>query len=393
MKPIRVLEIISGFAVEGPLGGIERFGIELAQRLDRAQVEPIVYGLWSYEAPYEERWLQQLRDREIDAFMPAVWSEEAPYRAFVRTVQGARRHLRGQKVDIIHSHCQFGDVAALLLRRQLGARALMRTVHNEREWGRRPGRRFLLTNLLFPALFDAELAVSQQVVDNLQGRLLSRLLRQPVHKAYNSLNFDRIEQVTVDRAAKKRSLGIPPDAPVVGTIGRLMPQKAFHVLLQTAEIVLARRPEVYFLIIGQGELEAELRELASALKVEERIIFTGPRSDIEELLPIMDLFANSSNWEGLPTAILESMAARVPVIATRVSGNTELIEDGETGRLVMPEDPDGLAQGILEMLAASPEERAAMSAKAYAYARANFSIERVTRQHEALYRELISAPS
>ncbi|NLF64179.1 MAG: glycosyltransferase, partial [Chloroflexi bacterium] len=150
MKPVRVLEIISGFAVEGPLGGIERFGIELAQRLDRTQVEPIVYGLWSYEAPYEERWLRQLRESGIEAFMPAVWSEEAPYRAFVRTVREARRHLRGQRVDIIHSHCQFGDVAALLLRRQLGATALVRTVHNEREWGRRPGRRLLLTNLLFP---------------------------------------------------------------------------------------------------------------------------------------------------------------------------------------------------------------------------------------------------
>lgn len=393
MKPARVLEIISGFAVEGPLGGIERFGIELAQRLDRTQVEPIVYGLWSYEAPYEERWLRKLRESGIEAFMPAVWSEEAPYRAFVRTVREARRHLRGQRVDIIHSHCQFGDVAALLLRRQLGATALVRTVHNEREWGRRPGRRLLLTNLLFPIVFDAELAVSQKVVDNLQGRPLSRLLRRPVHKAYNSLNFARIEQVSVDRAAKKQSLGIPPDASVVGTIGRLMPQKGYHVLLKAAEIVLARRPETYFLIIGRGELEEELRELAAALNIEHRVIFTGPRTDIEELLPIMDLFANSSLWEGLPTAILESMAARVPVIATRVSGNTELIEDGVTGRLVMPEDAEGLARGIMEMLAASPEERAAMCAKAYAYVRANFSIDQVARQHEALYRELVNYSS
>lgn len=388
MKPVRVLEIISGFAIEGPLGGIERFGIELAQALDRKQVEPIVYGMWSYQTANEQKWLRGLQEEGIEAFMPAVWDDPAPYQSFRRTLRATRTYLRGRQVDLIHSHCQFGDLMALLLRRQLGARAVVRTVHNEREWGKRPGRRLFLTNLLFPLLFDAELGVSQQVVDNLKGRPVSRLLHQPVYKAYNSLNFARFERVSVKQEAKKASLGIPADATVVGTVGRLTPQKGYHILLEAAASVVAQRADTYFLIVGSGELEATLRAQAVALGMDERVRFTGPRSDVEELLKIMDLFASSSLWEGLPTVIMESMASQVPVIATRVSGNSEMIEDGVTGRLVPPADAGRLAQGILDMLAAPPETVAAMCARAYDYARATFAIEPVARQHTALYRRL-----
>jgi glycosyltransferase involved in cell wall biosynthesis len=390
VKPILVLEIISGFAIEGPLGGIERFGVELAQQLDRSYFEPVVYGMWSYQAPDEQRWIAKLRNSGVEAFMPAIWEEASPYRSFVQTLSATRRYLQGRQVDLIHSHCQFGDIAALLLRRQVGAKAVVRTVHNEREWGKRPGRRLLFTNILFPFLFDAELAVARKVADNLARRPLARLLRRPVHKAYNSLNFARFEQLAVDREAKKLSLGIPTSSPVVGTVGRLTPQKGYHILLEAAATVLEKLPDTYFLIVGGGELAAALREQAGTLGIGDRVIFTGPRSDVEEILAIMDLFANSSLWEGLPTVILESMASHVPVIATRVSGNTELIADGVTGRLVAPDNPVQLAEGILGLLTAPPELKAQLYAEAYSFVRETFSIERVARQHEALYRELVS---
>jgi hypothetical protein len=168
---IRVLEIISGFAVEGPLGGIERFGIDLCRALDRTRLEPIACGLWSYGTPLEWRWVNQLVGEGIEAFIAATWAEDAPYRSFWRALRGIRTALAGQRVDIIHSHCQFGDVAALLLRRALGAQVVMRTVHNEREWVKRPLRRLVLTNWLYPLAFDAEIGVSQGVVDNLNQSL------------------------------------------------------------------------------------------------------------------------------------------------------------------------------------------------------------------------------
>jgi glycosyltransferase involved in cell wall biosynthesis len=391
MKPIRVLQIISGFAIEGPLGGIERFGVELAQALAAGgQVEPLVCGMWAYQTPYEAAWLSRLQAQGIDAFMPAVWDDHSPYRSFWRAWQGTRRHLHGQQVEIIHSHCQFGDGLALLLKRELGAKAVVRTVHNEREWGKRPLRHLLLTNGLYPLRFQQELGVSQQVVDNLNQRPLAKKLGKTAVLAYNALNVSRFANVQVDRAEKRRELGLPANAPIIGSVGRLTEQKAYDLFLEAAALVKAHLPEAHFLLVGDGPLAADLQTQAEELGLSPHIIFTGARADVEELLQIMDVFVNSSRWEGLPTVMLESMASRIPVVATDVSGNRELVRDGENGRLVPPNDPSALAQAIRETLALPPDQRQTMCQTAFDLVQATFSITQIARQHETLYDLLIN---
>lgn len=388
-RPIRVLEIISGFAVEGPLGGIERFGIELGQALAPDRVTPIICGMWAYHTPYEYEWVERLRAKGVAAFVAADWDEDAPYRSFWRAYQGARHKFSGP-VDIIHSHCQFGDGLALLLQRRLRARALVRTVHNEREWGKRPLRRLFLTNLVYPLLYDREIGVAQRVVDNLNARPMARFAAQPALRLYNSLNLDRFDAVSVDVAAKKAALGIPADASVVGTVGRLTEQKGYRFFLQAISLILQEREDVYFLIIGEGELRPNLEAQAKKLKIEERVLFTGPRPDVEELLAIMDLFVNSSLWEGLPTVILESMAARVPVVAARVSGNVELIDHEKTGLLVPAGEAAALRAAILQGLSLPQAQRKRMTERAYQFVKAAFSIKQVARQHERLYASLLA---
>jgi glycosyltransferase involved in cell wall biosynthesis len=388
-RPIRVLEIISGFAVEGPLGGIERFGIELGQALDPERVTPIICGMWAYHTPYEYEWVEQLQAKGVAAFVAADWDEDAPYRSFWRAYRGARQKFSGP-VDIIHSHCQFGDGLALLLQRRLQARALVRTVHNEREWGKRPLRRLFLTNLVYPLLYDQEIGVAQRVVDNLNARPIVRFTAQPALRLYNSLNLARFDAVAVDVAAKKATLGIPVDASVVGTVGRLTEQKGYRFLLQAISLILREREDIYFLIIGEGDLGANLEAQAKRLKIEDHVIFTGPRPDVEELLGVMDLFVNSSLWEGLPTVILESMAARVPVVATRVSGNVELIEHEKTGLLVPPAEAAALSAAILQGLSLPQAQRERMTEQAYQFVKATFSIKQVARQHEHLYASLLA---
>lgn len=387
MKPIRVLQIISGFAIEGPLGGIERFGVELAQALAAGgQVEPLVCGMWAYQTPYEADWMARLQAQGIDAFMPAVWEDSSPYRSFWRAWQGTRRHLHGGRVDILHSHCQFGDGLALLLKRELGAKAVVRTVHNEREWGKRPLRHLLLTNGLYPLRFQQELGVSQQVVDNLNQRPLARRLGKTAVLAYNALNVSRFANIRVNRDEKRRELGLPADAPLIGSVGRLTEQKAYDLFLKAAALVQARLPEAHFLLVGDGPLAADLQAQADRLGLAARVTFTGARRDVEELLPILDVFVNSSHWEGLPTVMLESMAARVPVVATNVSGNRELVRDGENGRLVPPNDPSALAQAVQDTLALPPSQRQAICQAAFNQVQATFDINQIARQHEALYR-------
>lgn len=389
MEKIRVLHIIHGLAIEGPLGGIERFGVELVRAMDGTHVEPILCGLWRYHTPQEEQRVARLQGEGIQAFIAADWDEAHPYRGFLKAWREILRHLAGQRVHLIHSHCQFGDGIALLAARPLHARAVLRTVHNEREWPRRPARRLFLTNILYPLLFRLEIGISGQVTSNLEHRLLARLLRRQSVCLYNAIDLERFSQPpdqTV-REKKRRELGLPVEAPVVGTIGRLTLQKGYSILLEAAKLVLSEMPSIRFLIIGEGDLAGELKDQARQLGVSHAVNLIGPRHDVEALLAIMDLFASSSLWEGLPTVILESMAARVPVVATDVSGTRELVQDGVTGLLVPPGNPHALARAIVQVL--RDRQRATSMAEA-AYGRVqDFSIKRVAQQHAEVYRQVL----
>ncbi|WP_420645556.1 glycosyltransferase [Candidatus Leptofilum sp.] len=386
-KPIRVLEIISGFAIEGPLGGIERFGIELAQAIAGEEVLPIVCGIWAYQTPHENEWVEVLRQLGIDAFFAANWNEQSPVSSFIQAYKGTLEKLT-EPVDIIHSHCQFGDVLALLLKRKLSAKKLVRTVHNEREWGKRPLRKLMLTNIIYPLSFQLELGVSQQVVDNLDQRHLAKWSAKKAVRSYNALNFGRFENIHVDKVKKRRELGISADDIVVGTVGRLSKQKGYSILLQAASIILKKSNNIYFLIVGTGLLEQELKDLATQLKISDKVIFLGARHDIEEIYAIMDLFINSSLWEGLPTVILEAMSANVPVIGTEVSGNTELIQDEETGWLVPPNNPQELASVINKVLSIDPNKKMIVCEQAKEFIGTRFSIHGIAKSHIRFYQRL-----
>jgi len=178
----------------------------------------------------------------------------------------------------------------------------------------------------------------------------------------------------VDRLAKRRGLGLKREALVVGAVGRLTKQKGYAILLDAAALVLKKLPQTRFLIIGSGELQGELKRHAQSLGINTKVIFTGARKDIEELIAVMDVFVSSSLWEGLSTAVLESMAVKVPVVATRVSGSSELIQHGRTGLLVPPGDPKSLADGIM-LLLTNRQKAISMSIEAYRRLKENFSIE------------------
>lgn len=387
-RPIRVLEIISGFAVEGPLGGLERFGIELVQALP-APFEPTLLGLWSYGTPTEEAWRQRVEAAGIQALMPAPWDEADPNGSFRATVQATHRALKGQQFDLIHSHCQFGDALALLLQRSLGARRMIRTVHNEREWARRPLRRWLFTNGLALLAFKAEIGVSAKVVANLDKRPLARLLRRRAHLIYNALRLDRFATPLTDteRARYRATLGVPPTARLIGSVGRLDPQKGYSVLIEAMPRVVERFPDAHLVVAGDGNLAAALRQQVAESPVAAHLHLLGPVSPIEPFFHALDLFVSSSLWEGLATVLLEAIAANVPVVATSVSGTTELIEDGESGWLVPPDDAAALGDALIHALSNEALQRTRAASARSVLAR--FNIEDIAARHAALYSQVL----
>jgi len=386
---ISVIEMIYGFGIEGVGGGIGRFATSLCQAFDRQRFDVTLVGLWTRGESFEEQRITRLNEQGLRAYAAAAWDNDHPYQSFWRSLSAIRSDVSRQPADIVHSHSEFTDPAALVLKAGSRVPAAVRTVHYgfRVEWRKRPLRRLLLTNLLYPLMFDREIGVSQTIASSLSQRWLSRRLGRSGRCIYNAIDLERFSRVRIDVAAKKASLGIPADAPLVGSVGRLTEQKGYTYLIDAVPHVLAELPEAYFLIAGDGELEAALKEQARRLQVSSRVIFTGPRPDIEELLACMDLFASSSLWEGLPTVILESMAARIPVAATDIPGTTELVRNEETGWLAPPGDGAALARVIVKALR-SEQARHDVVCKASEMVK-KFSIEAVARQHEELYEALV----
>lgn len=388
MEPIRVLHVISSFALEGPMGGVARYVLALAQAFDSSRIELSVAGLWDYQTGFERDHCARLNEKGIPAVIAATWDEAEPYRSCVRALGGLRASGLG-RMDVIHSHGEFSDLVAIYMARRLGAKAAIRTVHNEFEWSKRPLYGKLFPNLLYPLTFDRELAISRQVAANLDSRISSHWLGRQAQVVYNGIDFGRFRQPAGGNRLREE-LGLPAGGPLLGTIGRLSRQKGFDILLEALPEVIGQHPTATLVIIGEGSLRPALEEQARRLGVAASVHFLGPRKDIEQILPELDLFVSSSRWEGLPTVLLESVAARVPVVATSVSGTVEVVQPGVNGLLVPPENSAALAEALARAIAELPSLQAGLET-ARQDAERNFSLPAIARQLEEIYRQSVAA--
>jgi glycosyltransferase involved in cell wall biosynthesis len=182
----------------------------------------------------------------------------------------------------------------------------------------------------------------------------------------------------------RRSLGLRPRDIVVGTVGRLHPQKGQTYLLQAAPIIIKKEPNVRFVLIGDGESRNELEAQIRNAGLEKRFSLLGFRQDVHKILHAIDIFTLPSLYEGLPNVILEAMAAGKPVVATSVDGTKELVEHEKTGLLVSPGDPDGLAEAILRLIRNRKWARR-MGREAREKIQKSYSIENQIRAFEELY--------
>jgi glycosyltransferase involved in cell wall biosynthesis len=152
------------------------------------------------------------------------------------------------------------------------------------------------------------------------------------------------------RSAVRGQWGIPADAPVLGVLARLAPQKGLTYLVSALPAILAQHPDTYALVVGEGYLRPDLEAQARSLGVESRLLLVGYHANVVDYLRASDIFVLPSLFEGMPLSILEAMGAGLPVIATAVDGTPEVVIEGETGLLVPPADPPALAQAVNRLL-------------------------------------------
>lgn len=187
----------------------------------------------------------------------------------------------------------------------------------------------------------------------------------------------------------RASLGIPREALLVGTAGRLSPEKNHLGFVRAAAKVRESLPEAHFVVWGEGALRAELESEAARLGLSGRFHMPGFSRDVRRLFHELDIFVLPSHTEGLSNVILEAFACSRPVVATAVGGNPEVVEDGVSGILTPAGDDAALARAVLT-LAASPELRRAMGAAGFERVAGQFGFEAQTARYAALYRELAS---
>ena len=200
----------------------------------------------------------------------------------------------------------------------------------------------------------------------------------------------------------RAELGLPPDAPLVGVLARIAPSKGLEVFLEAARLVADRRPDARFLIVGDDApfmrdgvrvegYRQDLERHAARLGLADRVVFTGFRLDVPDVLAQLAVSVLPSvTGEGLPNSVLESMAAGLPVVATDSGGTKEAIVDGETGLLVSPGDVTALTRAI-DGLLADPELSARFGAAGRRRIAERFSLDRMAHDMQALYARLLTA--
>lgn len=346
-------------------GGTERLVIEICRHL-ASKVESVVCCL---DEPGE--WAGEVSQLNIPVI--ALSREPGFHPSLARRLA---RVLAEHKIDVVHCHHYSPYVYGLLATVLRPEVRLVFTEHGRLASGA-PSWKRRLVNPLLSLRPGRVCAVSN---DLKQFMVAEGFPERRVEVVYNGI--DPGERPRPGQcAAAREALGIPKDAFVVGTVGRLDPVKNLSALVRAHAEVNGRHPHAHLVVVGGGPERASLEEEARRLGIFEAVTFTGQRADVRFLMPGFDVYVNSSNYEGVSLTILEAMAARLPVVATAVGGNPEVVIDHETGLLVQAK---AIADAVLA-LAADPRRRQTMGEAGRWRVKRYFSIDRMVEQYADAY--------
>lgn len=339
-QPMRVLQIVSGLDIGRLSGGAEYFAVRLTLGMAPARFRRAVYVQAWHETATEQEWRQRLHTSDVAVY----GATSSPTRRFMTgQLRDYWRALDDFRPDIITSHSERADLLNLWGKFVHPAHPRsVRTVHIDQQWKTHLWAGAVFEHGVAPLAFDAQVAVSATIQAILEGRWLARTLHRSAHLFYNGIDAHLLN---MSPPTVTPPLTIMAQHPVIVSVGRLTEQKGFGYLLAAMRRVIDSHP-AHLLIIGAGPLEQSLRAQAESLGINNYVHFLGWRSDVLALLPHADLFVSASLWEGLPTVLLEAMACRLPVIATRISGSREIVSDHATGLLVPAKDDAALAAAI-----------------------------------------------
>ena len=272
---------------------------------------------------------------------------------FARLLRGVMGALRRHRPDVVQTHIPEDDLVLGLAMALTGIGVHVPLVHSMHFYPDRKGQG-LRTRLRTRAYrwmarrAGKIFAVSEPVAAEFSERV--GVPRSQVEVLSTGVDLSRFENPPSRKMARE-ALSLPANRPVVLALGRVVRAKNYPGLVKSSRIVLEKFPDTLFVLVGDGDQMEAVKRAISSTGVEESWVLLGSRGDIPRLLAAADLFVQSSDWEGLPVAVLEAMACRLPVVATAAGGTVEIIKDWETGRLVGVGDATALAGALSDLLA------------------------------------------
>lgn len=367
---MRVVQIIDQLR---PVGGAERLQTTFAEAVRNEDVELTVVTLHGND-PASVRELEALGARVVDFASPRFLS---PARA-----RALSRFLKSGGFDVVHTHLVRSTILGCLLARSAGIPTVA-TLHNVRRRVQKWGLLLAIESAVLRRATDRVVAVGWETARVHGGRI-----GRDIEVIPNAVG-EPAPLSGAERAAVRIELGVPEDASLVLSVGRLHPQKGFPDLLRAFERIVAVQPNAHLRIAGTGRMQGELSRQIESSGLSDRVQLLGLRRDVPRLLGASDVYVSAALWEGLPVAILEAMASGLPVVATRVGDVPRVVGPG-MGALVEAGDPGGLADAAIPLLA-DPALRRRQGIAARAHVRAHFGSEAWAARWLAVYSDLVGA--
>jgi glycosyltransferase involved in cell wall biosynthesis len=374
-KKIKIVWVIDSLGH----GGAEKLTLEIMKRFDRNEFDLRVCVLQEKSGnPIE---------KELNRIHIPVDMVHIPYLSHPSNLFKLFRYIQSQRPDIIHTQLQFADILGNIVAAMLKIPSFS-TLHTLEDLSPRDGRAYWREKLTWTCL---NVFCSNIIAVSDSARLFYLKKWGASHKKmmtiYNGIdlsNFDILNEE--EKRNIKKSLNLPADGLVFTTVAVLREPKGIQYMLNAMPEILKKNQNFYYLIVGDGEYAQPLKHLSKSLRLENHVVFAGQRKDVNHILSMSDAFILPSLTEALPTVLIEAMASKKAVIATKVGGIPEMITEQVNGFIVSPADIEALAQACIK-LAQDPLRRIEMGKQGYVIAQKKFDINQLIKTLSDKYKE------